>query len=92
MGGGAMNPAAAAAGGGGGGALSVGLAYAAPVAAAGGEGDELCIEEPVEVSRPGGPEEEEEDSRPPPPPRPLGSSRGVLRRFFHLARRFWNQT
>ena len=21
-----------------------------------------------------------------------GSSRGVLRRFFHLARRFWNQT
>ena len=90
-----MNPAAAAAAAGGG-TFSVGLAYAAPVAAAGGDGDELCIEEPVEVSRPGGPEEEE-DSRPPPPPpppppRPLGSSRGVLRRFFHLARRFWNQT
>ena len=84
-----MNPAAAAAAAGGG-TFSVGLAYAAPVAAAGGDGDELCIEEPVEVSRPGGPEEEE-DSRPP-PPRPLGSSRGVLRRFFHLARRFWNQT
>ena len=79
-------------GGGGGGALSAGVAYApAPVAmdAAGGDGDELCIEEPVEVSRPGPAPEEAESG---PPQRPLGSSRGILRRFFHLARRFWNQT
>ena len=51
MGGGGINPAE---GGGGGGTLSGGLGKAtAPVAAAGGDGDELCIEEPVEVSRSG---------------------------------------
>ena len=92
MGGGGINPVE-----GGGGTLSAGLGKAAPVAAAGGDGDELCIEEPVEVSRTG-PAAEEEDRGPPPalppppPQRPFGSSRGVLRRFFHLARRFWNQT
>ena len=82
---------------GGGSAFSSGLGYAAPAPAvalfaAGGDGDELCIEDPVEVSKPvqAGPV----DSGPPrpPPPKPLGSSRGVLRRFFHFARRFWNQT
>ena len=89
-GGGAMNPAAAAAAD----ALSVAFAYAAAVAAAGGDGDEFCIEEPVEVSRLLGPHEGGDGPAPPPPqpPRPLGSSRGVLRRFFHLARRFWNHT
>ena len=76
-------------------APSVALAYAAAAAAAGGEGDEFCIEEPVEVSRLLGAHEGGGGPAlppPPPPPRPLGSSRGVLRRFFHLARRFWNHT
>ena len=95
MGGGGINPVE---GGGGGGTLSAGLGKTAPVAmAAGGDGDELCIEEPVEVSRSGTAEEEEDrgpppPALPPPPQRPFGSSSGVLRRFFHLARRFWNQT
>ena len=91
MGGGGINPVA-----GGGGTLSAGLGKAAPVAAAaGGDGDELCIEDPVEVSKIGPAAAEEERGPPlalPPPQRPFGSSRGVLRRFFHLARRFWNQT
>ena len=91
MGGGGINPVE------GGGTLSAGLEKAVPVAAAGGDGDELCIEEPVEVSRSGTAAEEEDrgpppPALPPPPQRPFGSSRGVLRRFFHLARRFWNQT